>query len=154
MVESGRALSVVDSFTKEKTRLDEQEISYQEDEVFYKVVGGRKKGKVFGVGNADSLFFGPSGSAAATSAKSYAPGLLTQLQTQHEQLLKETAEKLNKDNEERLRQMQSQMEIDMMRKFEERLVQLSLTYNPRITPRSRDSHEDDGDTSSSFQSVV
>ncbi|XP_074264335.1 uncharacterized protein LOC141586847 [Silene latifolia] len=137
MVESGMPMSVMESFTNEIAKLDEQGISYKKYEVYYKSAGGRKKGQVFGVGNAQSLFFGSSVSSTAAAAQSYTPGVLTQLQTHHEQLIKEAVDKvnqeneerlqkMNQENEERLRQMQSQIELEMMHKFEERFVQLAL----------------------------
>lgn len=60
-----------------------------DDEIYYNVVGGHnKKGVVFGTGEASPMFFDRTRHSSAGESSSYAPGIVSRLTKENQELAK------------------------------------------------------------------
>ncbi|XP_056691966.1 uncharacterized protein [Spinacia oleracea] len=104
------------SETYEKTVAECREKGIEKDpnQIFFETVGGRKKGKVHGLGSGSHLYYAPP-SRGGGSSSSYIPSLYSQFQqkfTQKTQALEATqAQILREREEERLERQREKEEL-------------------------------------------
>ncbi|KAK9740076.1 hypothetical protein RND81_03G009400 [Saponaria officinalis] len=84
----------MDRFKSKKTLLSEEGADIRENEIYYDVVCGRKKGKVYDVGSAAPMYFGSRNftSSDDSSSKGYSPGIISQLREKNATLKKRLGE--------------------------------------------------------------
>ncbi|KAH9612705.1 hypothetical protein KSS87_016298, partial [Heliosperma pusillum] len=84
-----------DEFNARKQQLEAAKTNFDENELFLDVVGGRKKGNVYGLGEASDHFFAKTGgSLKLSSATTYAPGIISLLQEENKRLKEESDARL------------------------------------------------------------
>ncbi|KAH9612163.1 hypothetical protein KSS87_006776 [Heliosperma pusillum] len=142
--------TVHDEFNARKQQLEAANETFDENELFLDVVGGRKKGNIYGLGDAGDHYFAKTGgSSQLSSATTYSPGIISLLQEENKRLKEESDARLAAQ-EESNRQFQE----EMRKEFEERFNIMWSTCNANSNGFRRDSENGGNDgASGSFTAV-
>ncbi|KAK9707091.1 hypothetical protein RND81_07G172000 [Saponaria officinalis] len=123
----------MDAYMARRSQLQQEGKKVDEDELYYEIVGGRKKDKVYGIGSAADMYFDRGEETivpGGPSTKGYSPGIMRRLTSQNERLEKELQD-LRASQEAKFAEMEA------------RFHTLSQSCNPGIPPYMKD-HFDDG----------
>ncbi|XP_056685680.1 uncharacterized protein [Spinacia oleracea] len=90
---SSKAKQIKEAYEKNVAECREKGINKDPNQIYFETVGGRKKGKVPGLGSGAALYYEPSTRRGGSSSSSYTPSMYSQLSARLEETQQQLSQK-------------------------------------------------------------